>query len=175
MKGSFGLFRGTNEPGLLRPAMARAVGLGVFWLVLAGGNPVDLAPGAVAALAATWVSLRFLPPGAVSVRPASLARFTVRFLRQSVVAGGDVARRALDPRLPLHPGFVVYQPALPPGPSQHMFTTLMSLLPGTVPIGSAPGSGLLIHCLDVEQPITAQLAAEEALFSAVLGRKRDNG
>jgi len=55
-----------------------------------------------------------------------------------------------------------------------MFTTLMSLLPGTVPIGSAPG-GLLIHCLDVEQPITAELAAEEALFSSVVGRKQDNG
>jgi multicomponent Na+:H+ antiporter subunit E len=149
--------------------------LGVLWLVLAGGNPVDLAPGAVAALAATWVSLHFLPPSAIRVRPASLARFTFRFLRQSVVAGVDVARRALDPRLPLHPGFVVYQPGLPPGPPQHMFTTLMSLLPGTVPTGPAPGSGLLIHCLDVEQPITAQLAAEEALFSAVVGRKRANG
>ena len=175
MKGPFGLFRGTSDPGLLRPAMGRAVGLGVLWLVLAGGNPVDLAPGAVAALAATWVSLHLLPPGAISVQPASLARFTFRFLRQSMVAGVDVARRALDPRLPLHPGFVVYHPRLPPGPSQHMFTTLMSLLPGTVPTGPAPGSGLLIHCLDVEQPITTQLAAEEALFSAVLGRKHENG
>jgi len=175
MKGPFGLFRGTSDPGLLRPAMARAVGLGVLWLVLAGGNPVDLAPGAVATLAATWVSLHFLPPGAISVRPASVARFTFRFLRQSVVAGIDVARRALDPRLPLHPGFVVYQTGLPPGPSQHMFTTLMSLLPGTVPTGPAPGSGLLIHCLDVEQPVTAQLVAEEALFSSVIGWKKDNG
>ena len=92
-----------------------------------------------------------------------------------MVAGIDVARRALDPRLPLHPGFVVYQTGLPPGPSQHMFTTLMSLLPGTVPTGPAPGGSLLIHCLDVEQPITAQLAAEEALFSSVVGRKCDNG
>jgi multicomponent Na+:H+ antiporter subunit E len=175
MKGAFGLFRGTSDPGLLRPAMARAVGFVFLWVVLAGGNPVDLAPGAVGALAATWVSLHFLPPGASSLRPASLARFTFRFVRQSMIAGVDVARRALDPRLPLHPGFVVYQPGLPPGPSQHMFTTLMSLLPGTVPTGPAPGSGLLIHCLDVEQPITAQLAAEEALFSAVLGRKHDNG
>jgi multicomponent Na+:H+ antiporter subunit E len=155
--------------------MARAFGLGVLWLVLAGGNPVDLAPGAVAALAATWVSLHFLPPGAISVRPASLAGFTFHFLRQSMVAGVDVARRALDPRLPLHPGFVAYQPGLPPGPSQNMFTTLMSLLPGTVPTGPAPGSGLLIHCLDVEQPITEQLAAEEALFSSVVGWKQDNG
>jgi multicomponent Na+:H+ antiporter subunit E len=51
----------------------------------------------------------------------------------------------------------------------------MSLLPGTVPTGPAPGSGLLIHCLDVEQPITVQLAAEEAMFSDVIGWKKDNG
>jgi multicomponent Na+:H+ antiporter subunit E len=55
-----------------------------------------------------------------------------------------------------------------------MFTTLMSLLPGTVPTGPANG-GLLIHCLDIEQPITAELAAEEALFSNVVGRGHDDG
>ena len=175
MKGPLGPICGAGGPQLLRRAMARGAGLVVLWVVLTGGNPIDLAPGVVAALAATWVSFHLLPPGAISVRPASLTRFTFRFLRQSVVAGVDVARRALDPRLPLHPGFVVYQPELPPGPSQHMFTTLMSLLPGTVPTGPAPGSGLLIHCLDVEQPITAQLAAEEALFSSVIGWKKDNG
>jgi len=37
------------------------------------------------------------------------------FLRQSIVAGIDVAQRALDPRLPLRPGFVVYQGAPPAG------------------------------------------------------------
>jgi multicomponent Na+:H+ antiporter subunit E len=43
----------------------------------------------------------------------------------------------------------------------------MSLLPGTVPTGSAEG-GLLIHCLDVGQPVAAQLAEEEALFARVV-------
>jgi multicomponent Na+:H+ antiporter subunit E len=174
MKGTFGLFRGAGVPPLLRPAMARAVGFAVLWLVLAGGDPIDPAPGAIAAIAATCVSLHFLPPGAISVRPAALARFAFRFLRQSVVAGVDVARRALDPRLPLHPGFVVHPVGFPPGPVRNMFTTLVSLLPGTVPTGPAKG-GLLIHCLDIEQPITAQLAAEEALFSSVVGGRHDNG
>jgi len=87
-------------------------------------------------------------------------------------AGGvaDVARRALDPRLPLSPGFAVYPVGLSPGPGRNMFTTLMSLSPGTVPTGPDPRDRLLIHCLDVEQPITAQLAAEEALFARVIGR-----
>jgi multicomponent Na+:H+ antiporter subunit E len=56
-----------------------------------------------------------------------------------------------------------------------MFTTLMSLLPGTVPIGSEEKEDLLIHCLDVEQPVTTQLAAEETLFAAVIGKSRSDG
>jgi multicomponent Na+:H+ antiporter subunit E len=56
-----------------------------------------------------------------------------------------------------------------------MFTTLMSLLPGTVPTGSDEKEGLLVHCLDVEQPVLAQLAAEEAIFAGVIAEARSNG
>jgi multicomponent Na+:H+ antiporter subunit E len=56
-----------------------------------------------------------------------------------------------------------------------MFTSLMSLLPGTVPTGSDEKEGLLVHCLDVEQPVLAQLAAEEAIFAGVIAEARSNG
>jgi multicomponent Na+:H+ antiporter subunit E len=158
-----------------RRAGARAVSFFVLWVVLTGGSPTDLTAGAVAALAASWVSLRLRLPGTSRVRPIALARLVVRFLRQSVVAGADVARRALDPRLPLRPGFVVYPVGLPPGPARNMFTTLMSLLPGTVPIGPAEGGGLLIHCLDVQQPVVTQLAAEEAVFVRVIAEAPSSG
>jgi multicomponent Na+:H+ antiporter subunit E len=156
-------------PALSRPAAVRAVGFFVLWMMLTGGNPSDLVAGAVATLAATWASLRLLPSGTGRVRPAVLAGLALRFLRQSVVAGADVARRAFDPQLPLRPGFVVYTVGLPPGPATNMFITLMSLLPGTVPTGTHTNGALLIHCLDVEQPIAAQLAAEEALFVRAIG------
>jgi multicomponent Na+:H+ antiporter subunit E len=92
----------------------------------------------------------------------------VRFLYQSVIAGGDVARRALDPRLPLSLGFVAYLVGLPAGSARNAFTTMISLLPGTVPVGADARSQLLVHCLDVEQPVTAQLAAEETVFARVI-------
>jgi multicomponent Na+:H+ antiporter subunit E len=158
-----------------RPGALRALGFLVLWVVVTGSSPADLVAGAVAAFAATLASLHLLRPGTGRVRPAALARLVLHFLRQSAVAGIDVARRALDPRLPLNPGFVVYPVRLPPGLGRNMFTALMSLLPGTVPTGSAEGGGLLIHCLDVEQPVAAQLAAEEALFVAVVGASRNNG
>jgi multicomponent Na+:H+ antiporter subunit E len=160
---------------LFRPAVVRAVGFLIVWIVLTGGNPADLGAGAVAALAATWASLRLLPPSTSRMQLSAFARLVLRFLRQSVVAGVDVARRALDPRLPLHPGFVVYPVGLPRGPARHVFTTLMSLLPGTVPTGADARSQLLVHCLDSEQPVAAQLAAEEAVFARVIAEAPSDG
>jgi multicomponent Na+:H+ antiporter subunit E len=52
-----------------------------------------------------------------------------------VVAEWDVGVRALSPRLPVRPGFVVYPVAFPPGVTRNVFTTLTSLLSGTVPAG----------------------------------------
>ena len=163
------------KPELFRPGSARAVGLFVLWIILSGDGSADIVAGAVAAVAATWASLRLLPPGNSHERPIAPIGLVSRFLRQSVVAGVDVARRALDPHLPLHPGFVVYPVGLPPGPSRNLFITLMSLLPGTVPTGTAAGGGLLVHCLDVEQPVTAQLAAEEEHFAQIIGSARSDG
>ena len=99
----------------------------------------------------------------------------MHFLRQSIAAGTDVALRALDPRLPIRPGFVVYQARLPPGTKRNAFCAIMSLLPGTLPCGAAEGNGLAIHCLDVTQPVTEQLAAEEALCMQILEGAQHNG
>jgi len=99
----------------------------------------------------------------------------LRFLRQSVGAGIDVAWRALDPRMPLRPGFVVYRPQLPPGATRNAFCTMMSLLPGTLPCGPDESGGLVVHCLDVAQPVVEQLATEEALLVRALGGAHGNG
>jgi len=113
-----------------------------------------------------WRSSRH--PGPWHPRPAALARLALRFLRQSVIAGVDVAWRALDPRLPVRPGFVVYPVRLAPGPARNAFSALASLVPGTVPAGAAEGGALLVHGLDVGQPVAAQLATEEALLVRAL-------
>ena len=140
-----------------------------LWLILAGINPVDMPMGALAAAAATWASLRLLPPGQLRLQPAALIRLAFRFLHQSVRAGFDVARRALDPRLPLRPGFVVFHPRLPIGLKRDAFCTMTSLLPGTLPVGPNGDGDVIVHCLDVTQPVTSQLVNEEALFARAFG------
>jgi multicomponent Na+:H+ antiporter subunit E len=155
-------------------AISRAAGFFGFWLVLTDADSADLAAGAVAAVAATWASLRLMPAEQWNLRPIRLAEFVLHFLRQSIAAGTDVALRALDPRLPLRPGFVIYQARLPPGTKRNAFCAIMSLLPGTLPCGPTEGNGLAIHCLDVTQPVVEQLAAEETLCMQTLGGAQHN-
>src|SRR6185369_3546633 len=149
--------------------LVRTAGLLGFWLILSEFSAVDLLVGALAALMAALVSLRLLPPRRWTLRPIVLAGLAVRFLLQSIWAGIDVAWRALDPRLPLRPGFVSYRPRLPPGPARNAFLTMMSLLPGTLPCGPDEEGGLAVHCLDVSQPVVEQLAVEETAFSRAVG------
>jgi multicomponent Na+:H+ antiporter subunit E len=132
-----------------------------------GAGADHLLVGAVVAMGATWLSLRLLPPSSQRVRLMRLPGFVLRFCWQSVAAGWDIARRAFDPRLPIRPGFVVYPVGLPPGPMRNVFTTVTSLVPGTVPAGD-DDAGLVYHCLDVEQPVARQLAVEEAVLRRVL-------
>ena len=157
---------------LPRGALPRAAAFALLWLALSGAKASALVPGALAAIAATALSLRLLPPGDARPHPLALARLALRFLRQSVVAGVDVAWRALRPSLPLRPGFVRYPVRLPPGSSRDAFTTLTSLLPGTVPTGPDESGALLVHCLDVDQPIVAQLSVEESLLCKAMGWER---
>jgi multicomponent Na+:H+ antiporter subunit E len=155
--------------------IVRAVAFLGFWLVLAGAHVQDLPAAVVAVVAATWTSMRLLPPGRWRPRLAQVGRLVLRFFTQSVIAGADVARRALDPRLPLRPGFVVYPVRLPAGPERNTFCALTSQVPGTVPSGPAANGGLLVHCLDVGQPVVADLAAEERRLAVALGLENGHG
>jgi len=148
-------------------AVARAAGFLCLWLVLSGADVGDIPAAAVAIAAASWTSLRLLEPGASRRSLPAIVRLVFLFLYHSVVAGADVARRALDPRLPLRPGFVAYPTRLSPGIRRNVFTSLTSLLPGTVPAGEQSGQ-LVYHCLDIEQPVVAELAAEEAALVRAL-------
>lgn len=161
--------------GLVPSAVMRALVFLGFWVILAGPGLADLLVGAMAAGAATWTSLRLVPPGAVQISPIAAGRFIVRFLGQSVLAGIDVARRALHPKMPLRPGFVTYPGRLPPGIARDTFCTVASLLPGTLPADAREDGTLIIHCLDINQPVLEQLAIDEQLLARALGSRSLDG
>lgn len=164
-----------NAPSFWRSVLLRAAIFLALWLVLTLGNPADLPAGILASIAATWTSLYLLPASEVRLSLPASIKFALHFFYQSVVAGVDVARRALDPRLPLRPGYVRFQCRLAQGPARSTFCTLASLLPGTVPAASNQSGVVMIHCLDVGQPVVAQLTEDEHLFRRALGEERENG
>ena len=158
-----------------RSALIRGVAFFVLWMALMQSVKVaDLAIGVFASVCATWVSLRLMPPTAGRLRIGTLLMLVPHFLGQSVRAGIDVAGRALAPRVRLHPGFVRFPTGLPAGLARNTFTTITSLLPGTVPCGEEDGV-LIYHCLDTTQPVVDQLLDEERRLACVVvaGRSHD--
>ncbi len=157
-----------NQPRVVSAAISRGALFFAFWLAISGWKAADLPVGVAAVAGATWTSLALLPAKGSWLRLGALAALAVSFLRGSVVSGFDVARRALRPELDLRPGFVTAPLRLPPGNARNAFSALASLMPGTLPVGMGENS-LLIHGLDVAQPIAQDLAHEEALFMRALG------
>jgi multicomponent Na+:H+ antiporter subunit E len=145
-----------------------------LWLILLPSlKPADLALGACAALAASWLSLRLLPPSYGGLHLGAMLRLLPHFVWESARGGVDVARRALAPSMPLKPGFVSCPMKFEPGLARNTFASITSLMPGTVPVADGDGA-LLYHCLDMDQPVVEQLCAEERLIARALVAGQSN-
>jgi multicomponent Na+:H+ antiporter subunit E len=163
-------------PYRIRAFFARLMLFFGFWLLLLEPGSLALAEvgaglgvGALAAVAATLLSLRLLPPTRRGPRPWPMLRFLLRFVVQSMRSGVDVARLALDPRLPLAPGLSRQPTTLPDGTSRALFGVLMGQVPGTMTVGAGEHDHLLIHCLHRDRDVAGAYAVDEALFRRMLG------
>ena len=153
----------------------RALALFLVWIVLIGGGPRDLPVGLIAAVLGAWISGRLLPEALREPHFMKSLGFAASFLRQAVQAGVDVARRAFDPALPLKLGSVTYQPRLPAGLERSLFAAFASMAPGTLPAGERADGALIIHCLDTDIDVPAQMAVDEARLAAALGKEPGHG
>src|SRR5208283_1826245 len=110
-----------NDPSWkTRGAAARAALFFAIWLMIAGWKPADIPVGVVAAAAASWLSFALLPVPSVRPRYRAVGVLALRIMRGSVVAGFDIARRALKPQLDLRPGLVACPLALPKGTARNV-------------------------------------------------------
>lgn len=151
-----------------RAALTRALLLGLLWLVLAEGQ---LQAGWLAVLAiasATATSLVLMPPGASRWRLVGLAAFVPFFARLSMLGGLDVARRALDPALPLRPSLRNYRLRLAEEGARVFLANTLSLLPGTVSV-ELRHDRLRLHLLDESMPVERTLQALEQQVAALFG------
>ena len=156
---------------MARTAPVRFVWLLLLWFAISGLSLKDLPAAFAAAAFAAWVSLRTLLPSRGRPRLIGAAVFALDFVKVSALSGMDVARRALRPDPDLKPGFVTAPLRLPPGNARETFLAFASLLPGTLPVGvdASDPQALILHALDVRQPVAEDLLADEALFTRALG------
>ncbi|MBB1035204.1 Na+/H+ antiporter subunit E [Dietzia sp. CQ4] len=91
--------------GYVRAAVVRFLVLLLLWWILAEGDTRFWHYGLVATAVATAVSLRALPPARPRTgrRPWEIPGLAGWFLLALLRGGIDVARRALDPRMPISP------------------------------------------------------------------------
>ncbi|WP_442755373.1 Na+/H+ antiporter subunit E [Methylocystis sp. JAN1] len=155
-------------------ASLRQIAFLCIWIIVSGFSLPNLLIGLLAATAAAWASVALLPCAGRPPGFYASIRLAARIPAQAIAAGVDVARRALDPALPLRPGFVAYSTSLPEGTAQQAFAALAALQPGSVPVRSEAGGIFDIHCLDVRLPIKASLEREEADLRAALGFGADS-
>lgn len=140
--------------------------LGLIWGILTGFRVDAVVFGAVAVLAGA--ALVFVLPDSPGWRlsPAGAVRFALWFARQSVLGAVDVSRRAFLPRMPLHPGFRTYRPALPDGAPRIMFVNTITLLPGTLSAEIA-GESVIVHMLDSRADLDSDLKQLETRVAAL--------
>jgi multicomponent Na+:H+ antiporter subunit E len=145
----------------------RTILLTGLWLVVSGGSTSD--PWIIMVVVVTGVATAtwLWPSDEMRFDVAAAIRFAPYFVRQSILGGWDVARRALMPSLPIEPALIEFELS---SPSVHVRTLLawtVSLLPGTASVYLA-GDRLCVHVLDRNAPNVARLGALESRIMAIL-------
>jgi multicomponent Na+:H+ antiporter subunit E len=140
----------------------------VLWLVISAADPSALIVGAIIAAGGAWLSIRLLPVGASRLRLRPVLGLVPAFAWRSLLGGVDVAWRALHPRMPLAPGWLVYRTRLPHGAARVTFGNEISLTPGTLAAGGHEDD-VFVHCLDRHRPVAAMVEREERRVAACIG------
>jgi multicomponent Na+:H+ antiporter subunit E len=154
--------------------LVRLLILSVIWWALTLGDARGWLMAIGIVLLVTAVSMRLFPPSDYHLRPVALIRFFGFFLIRSVVAGVDVARRLLSPSLPVDPAEISVVVRLPAGGPRALLANVLSLMPGTLSV-TLEGDRILVHCLDRQMPVEADLRNTEARIAAVFGIHLESG
>ncbi len=127
-------------------------------------------PGGFFILGSAWASLHFIPPGRWVVRFGPLLRFIPYFLVESFLAGLDVSKRALTPRLPVQPALLRHPLTLRSEPARVFLVWIVSLLPGTASVRLEQDS-ITVHVLLRTQPHRETFSNLEQRIAGLFGEK----
>lgn len=154
--------------GVLSGVFRRAVGFAILWWILTGGHPEANWYGVPVVIITALVSMAIRPARVIRLNLRGFARFLPFFFWQSLQGGFDVARRVMDPRLPISPSFLHYFTRLPDESARLFLAGTISLLPGTLS-AELTGADLQVHILDDQQPALQKLRVVENRVAELFG------
>ncbi|WP_186297588.1 Na+/H+ antiporter subunit E [Sedimenticola selenatireducens] len=127
------------------PMFMKVLVFALVWWVMTNGALQSWLIGGGAIVLATLAAKK--PATHFTIRYFKLVMLIPFFLKQSILGGVDVARRALQPSMPIDPILVECPLRLPPGSPQVFMTNMVSLLPGTLS-ATLENNRLKMHVLD---------------------------
>jgi len=142
--------------------------LGLLWTIMSRGAADSWVVGFPTCLLALAAFDRLRERRVMGIRPRELPGFAAWFLWQSLRGGLEVAKYAVEPRMPLHPGFLRYRLSVPAGPARVFLINCLSLLPGTLS-ANIEGDELVLHALDDEADVIAETRNLECRVQALYG------
>jgi multicomponent Na+:H+ antiporter subunit E len=164
----------TSRPfPILEIILRGAVFTGLWWAFNLD-DPDSWLIGIPTVILAVLLSLAVLPASDWRLRPIPVLRFILYFLRNSALSSVDVALRALRPDMPLNPGIVEYRMRLTQETALSIVANTTSLLPGTLSADIRDGV-LIVHALDIDGPVIAELRHLEKLVAGMYGITLEEG
>lgn len=159
-----GLAQSISTPSARRAVLegiaARALLLSLLWLGLAGAAPPALAVGAAAVTATLGLSfLLYSPARDWRLRPRALLLVPL-FLWEAIIAGIDVALRAVRPGPPMDPAILHHRLRSREGPVPMALAFMLSALPGTL-VTDWEGEWLRVYSIDKRQHPLEKIAGIE--------------
>jgi multicomponent Na+:H+ antiporter subunit E len=130
----------------LPPLSVRALALAAGWSVFAEGAVGALAFGVPVVALAVGTRWALGHPVWPRLYLWGLVRFAAAFLSGLLLGGVDVGWRALSPRLPLSPDWLMYDVRLSEDSARTLLIIAMSMMPGTLS-ADIEGTRLRVHVL----------------------------
>ncbi len=135
----------------------------IIWLGLTMSFSVqEVTTGFVVSLVLAILYVRNYPSSDnFRFRPIAYIIYIVTFLKALFLANWDVAKRVIDPKLPINPGIVAIKTELKEDYKKLMLANSITLTPGTITM-DVQDDTLFIHWIDVTSSDVAKASEEIA-------------
>jgi multicomponent Na+:H+ antiporter subunit E len=155
---------------MITVVIRRSAFFAAMWWAIAEGRTPSLPLAALGVAAAVAVSLLVAREPEPQVRWLAAVRFVPFFAARSIAGGFAVMRRALDPTLPIAPGYLELDLRIEGGLPRALFLCFVNLMPGTIS-AAVEGDLATLHLVDTRSDLEPELRELEKRVAAMFAAR----